>query len=345
MNSVIPSLINRTLINRKGLVVVAVIAILALGTYLLVPSNLDFPKNSPGQKVSINIANGELGSDIAKKLKEAGVVKSTKPFLSALNSDPKARAIAPGVHLVNSHLTTKEAIAQLSDPKLISNLVIVKDGSTLSDVLKSLKGDSNIIFNTSEIKSVRPLFANPRNSLEGSLRPANYSFGPKTDLKQALTQMVDQTRMSPTIRLISNGFNGFTPYQLLTIASLIQIEGDPTSANKVAQVIYNRLKSGMPLQLNSTVQYASGIRGKIALSTRATQLNSPYNTYRNQGLPPTPISNPSDFAIKATVNPTPGDWIYFITVAPGDTRFTKSFTEFQNWTTEFNKNLSLGEFK
>ena len=331
--------------NPRTLLLSGTLVSIAIGTYLVLPSNLDFPKGTPGPKVSINIANGELGSDIAKKLKEAGVVKSTKPFLSALNSDPKARAIAPGIHLINSHVTTKEAIAQLSDPKSISNLVIVKDGSTLTDVLKSLKGDSNIIFNTSEIKLVKPLFANPGNSLEGSLHPANYSFGPSTRLSQALSQMVEQARMSPATKLLNHGFSGFTPFQLLTIASLIQIEGDPGSGNKVARVIYNRLKSGMPLQLNSTVQYASGNRGKIALSTKATQLNSPYNTYRNLGLPPSPISNPSDFAIKATVNPTPGDWIYFITVAPGDTRFTKSFAEFQNWTTEFNKNLSLGKFK
>ena len=127
--------------------------------------------------------------------------------MSAFNSDPKARAIAPGIHLINSHVTTKVAIAQLSDPKSISNLVIVKDGSTLTDVLKSLKGDSNIIFNTSEIKLVKPLFANPGNSLEGSLHPANYSFGPSTRLSQALSQMVEQARMSPAIKLLNNGFS------------------------------------------------------------------------------------------------------------------------------------------
>jgi UPF0755 protein len=331
--------------SKRTHLVLLFLAVVTLTAYLAIPSNLDFPKNSPGPKVSIDIANGELGSEIARKLKLAGVVKSAKPFLAAFKSDPKARAIAPGTHLINSHLTTKEAITQLSDPKSISNLVIVKDGSTFADVLNSLKSNSNIIYNMKEIKLVKPLFANLRNSLEGSIRPANYSFGQKTHLHEALTQMVEQSRMSPSLKLLKNGFDGFTPYQLLTIASLIQIEGDSTCANKISRVIYNRLKSGMPLQLNSTVQYASGLRGKIALSARATELNSPYNTYRNLGLPPTPISNPSDFAIKATINPAPGDWIYFITVSPGDTRFTNSFTEFQNWTTEFNKNLSLGKFK
>jgi UPF0755 protein len=101
----------------------------------------------------------------------------------------------------------------------------------------------------------------------------------------------------------------------------------------------------MALQLNSTVQYAANLRGKITLSIKATQINSPYNTYKHAGLPPTPISNPSTAAIKATLNPASGDWLYFITVAPGDTRFTKDFAEFSQWNTEFNKNVAAGKFK
>jgi UPF0755 protein len=81
------------------------------------------------------------------------------------------------------------------------------------------------------------------------------------------------------------------------------------------------------------------------LSNKATKINSPYNTYRFAGLPPTPIANPSNDAIVATLNPANGDWLYFITVAPKDTRFTKDFTEFSEWNTEFNKNVAAGKFK
>ncbi len=101
----------------------------------------------------------------------------------------------------------------------------------------------------------------------------------------------------------------------------------------------------MALQLNSTVQYAADLRGKITLSRKATQINSPYNTYRRVGLPPTPISNPSTAAIAASLNPANGDWLYFITVAPGDTRFTKDFSEFSKWNTEFNMNVAAGKFE
>jgi UPF0755 protein len=101
----------------------------------------------------------------------------------------------------------------------------------------------------------------------------------------------------------------------------------------------------MALQLNATIQYATNSRGKIMLSNKATKINSPFNTYRFAGLPPTPIANPSKDAIVATLKPAAGDWLYFITVAPGDTRFTKNFVEFGNWNTEFNKNVAAGKFK
>jgi UPF0755 protein len=141
------------------------------------------------------------------------------------------------------------------------------------------------------------------------------------------------------------GYEKYKPLDLLTIASMVQIEGDPATFSRVARVIYNRLKIGMPLQLNATLQYATNSRGKIMLSNKATKLNSPYNTYKYLGLPPTPISNPSLDAIAATLKPASGDWLYFITVAPRDTRFTKDFAEFSNWNTEFNNNVAAGKFK
>jgi UPF0755 protein len=101
----------------------------------------------------------------------------------------------------------------------------------------------------------------------------------------------------------------------------------------------------MPLQLNSTVQFAANLRGQIALSTASTKMDSPYNTYRDVGLPPTPISNPGLAAIDAALHPADGNWIYFITVKPGDTRFTNSFSEFGGWEVLFHKNLAAGAFK
>jgi UPF0755 protein len=137
----------------------------------------------------------------------------------------------------------------------------------------------------------------------------------------------------------------YSPQQLLTIASIIQAEGGDGDFTKVSRVIYNRLKIGMPLQMDSTVHFVMKSRGNIFLSTKSTMMNSPYNTYRKYGLPPGPIGNPGSEAMKAALSPAAGDWLYFITVAPQDTRFTNSLEEFNSWKAIYKANLRAGKFE
>jgi UPF0755 protein len=137
----------------------------------------------------------------------------------------------------------------------------------------------------------------------------------------------------------------YTPLELLTIASIVQAEGDTKDFANVARVVFNRLKIPMPLQMDSTVHYIKKVRGQIFLSTSSTLINSPYNTYKNIGLPPTPIGNPGADAMRAVLNPSVGDWLFFITVAPGDTRFTSSSSEFLSWKRLYEKNRKAGAFE
>ena len=101
----------------------------------------------------------------------------------------------------------------------------------------------------------------------------------------------------------------------------------------------------MPLQFDSTVHYVMQSRGNIFLSTKSTMFSSSYNTYRKYGLPPGPINNPGASAMRAAVTPQEGDWLYFITVAPGDTRFTADIEQFNEWKIEYKKNLRAGKFR
>ena len=108
-------------------------------------------------------------------------------------------------------------------------------------------------------------------------------------------------------------------------------------------MIYNRLARGMPLQLDSTVLYGLNTFGILA---NDQQLNSPspYNTYRRKGLTPGPIDSPGNAAIQAVLHPSPGPWIYFVTVNPktGETLFTSSQAQFQQFRQELEKNLGKG---
>ncbi|MEV8528508.1 endolytic transglycosylase MltG [Streptomyces sp. NPDC052000] len=128
-----------------------------------------------------------------------------------------------------------------------------------------------------------------------------------------------------------------TVYQTVVIAGIVQAEADsPADMGKVSRVIHNRLARGMPLQMDSTLNYALH-RSTLTTTTADTKTDSPYNTYEHKGLPPTPIGNPGQQAVDAAINPAPGNWLYFVTVGPGDTRFTDSYAQHELNVSEFNE--------
>lgn len=166
---------------------------------------------------------------------------------------------------------------------------------------------------------------------EGYLFPATYPLREKATPQKLLSRMVDTADKKFNGAPIAAGAqrNAMNVYQAVTVASIVQAEA-PTKADmgKVARVIFNRLERGMPLQMDSTVDYALN-RGAPRTTAADTEVDSPYNSYRRMGLPPTPIGNPGEDAVRAAINRAPGDWLYFVTVRPGDTRFTADYAEHQ----------------
>ena len=252
--------------------------------------------------------------------------------------------IAPGSHIVNKEICAEQALDQLLDPKRIAGLISIVEGAWNSEVFKLMK-DSG--FEQAEISKAVKEFALPDGfkELEGLLFPAQYSFAKGTTAKEALQSMVTRALSELSKSGITGKSEKYSSQELLIMASIIQAEGNTQDFSKISRVIRNRLEKGMPLQMDSTVHYIKKARGKIFLSTQSTLLKSDYNTYRKYGLPPGPIGNPGFDALLAAANPAEGDWIYFITVAPGDTRFTSSNDQFSAWKIEYKKNLRAGLFR
>ncbi|MET7851585.1 endolytic transglycosylase MltG [Streptomyces avermitilis] len=174
---------------------------------------------------------------------------------------------------------------------------------------------------------------------EGYLFPATYPLENATP-ESLLRAMVETANKKFRGSPITAGAqrNAMNMYQAVTIASIAQSEAaTKADMGKVTRVVFNRLERGMPLQMDSTLNYAMN-RSTLNTSVADTKLDSPYNSYQRMGLPPTPIANPGEDAMRAAVNPTPGDWLYFVTVKPGDTRFTSSYEEHQKNVAEFNRN-------
>ncbi|WP_432157427.1 endolytic transglycosylase MltG [Streptomyces sp. bgisy153] len=175
---------------------------------------------------------------------------------------------------------------------------------------------------------------------EGYLFPATYPLGEKATPEALLNQMVDTANKKFNKSPIAAGAqrNAMNVYQAVTIASIVQAEAaTKADMGKVARVVFNRLERGMPLQMDSTINYALN-RSSLTTTEKDTRIDSPYNSYQRMGLPPTPITNPGEDAMRAAISPTPGDWLYFVTVKPGDTRFTADYAEHQRNVAEFNRN-------
>lgn len=178
---------------------------------------------------------------------------------------------------------------------------------------------------------------------EGYLFPATYPLernGKKTTPEALLSFMVDTANKKFNGAPIAAGAqrNAMNVYQAVTIASIVQAEAaTKADMGKVARVVFNRLERGMPLQMDSTINYALN-RSTLRTTSADLGIDSPYNSYQRMGLPPTPIDNPGEDAMRAAITPAAGDWLYFVTVKPGDTRFTDNYEEHRRNVAEFNKN-------
>ncbi|MFE6906128.1 endolytic transglycosylase MltG [Streptomyces erythrochromogenes] len=192
----------------------------------------------------------------------------------------------------------------------------------------------------SAVSSVAPgLPAEAKGNPEGYLFPATYPVTSKTTPAALLAHMVRTANEKLATKAVADGgkAHGMTPYQTATMASVIEAEAETRAdMGKVARVVHNRLAKSMPLQMDSTLNYALN-RTTLHTTLSDTRIDHPFNTYERQGLPPTPIDSPGLEAMAAAVAPTPGDWLYFVTVKPGDTRFSTTYAEHRKHVAEFNK--------
>ena len=304
----------------------------------------DFPKGSPGPEVIVEVMPGETGSQIAEKLQSKGVAKSSLAFFRVAVADKRSARIAPGEHRLETQIPARLALEQLLDPKRIPNLITVRDGERVSEIVETIQ---EFGFKKNEVQEALKTVKAPSNfqssNLEGFLYPAHYSFNQGVSADEILLSMIN--KFSAATKDVTWKYEDFTPIELLTIASLVQTEGTPDVFGKVARVIYNRLEKSMALQFDSTVHYALNRRGEIQVSLKDTQVKNRYNTFIYRGLPPGPIGSPNRAAIDATLNPESGDWLYFVTVKPRDTRFTNSYDQFLEWKAEYKRNFKAGLFE
>jgi UPF0755 protein len=319
--------------------VFVVLAVAAGAAGLWVQRQID-PSGPPGEVREIEIPEGSTTDDIGRLLADEGVITSDLvwewylringggPFQAGLYELAENSAIGDVIEVLDAGprppeersftipegLTTSEIVARLADPEKGLGL----GAATMQQLLDS-----------GQVRSAVQPADQPSN--EGILFPETYRVAADADELAVLTQMVAQLDATMTELNVASAQERFnlTPYEILVVASLIEEETKVAEERpKVAQVIYNRLRQDIPLGIDATSRYEAELAGRDRGDIDFTS-DSPYNTRKVQGLPPTPIASPGRASIEAALAPADGPWIFYVLQdAEGHHFFTDSSSEF-----------------
>jgi UPF0755 protein len=339
------------------LAVVVSIAVVLGGVYFVVTRGVDAlsdrfaaPEDFEGSgrgSVTFEVKEGDSVAEMGRGLKADGVIASVDAFTEEAAADPDSTSIQVGTYKMRKRIPAADALEILMDPdNILKNTITIPEGLRVEDIVALLADHSD--YGKARFEKVLddpaalglPDYAggNP----EGYLFPSTYDFGPNDTPRAMLTAMVDRWEQAASEADLESAAAdlGYTPAEVMTVASLVESEAarDEDRA-KVARVIYNRLEgeetNGL-LQIDATVNYAADQELGAVPTTEDLEIDSPYNTYQNPGLPPTPIEAPGDAAIEAAAHPAEGDWYYYVTVnlRTGETKFAETYDEFLGYKDE-----------
>ncbi|ASO19916.1 UPF0755 protein [Actinoalloteichus hoggarensis] len=331
------------------LAVVAAGAIYGVREIMSIGGYEDYEGEGSGSVV-IEVADGASLGQIAQTMTEEGVVASPRAFTTAAEGNPASTGIQPGFYLLRSEMSGAAALNQILDEDARLGQAEVQGGMLLHDTMAGdgsvqsqgiitilseascaeLDGEQQCVSadelwaaaentDVGELNipdwAVAGVTAAPeqRRRLEGLIAPGLYHINPSWSAEELLNSVLStsSTRLQAAGMPEISDDSGFSPYEFLIVASLIEKEGIQSDFPSIATVLYNRLRTDHELRLDSTVNYFAGT-GSIRTDGNVRATENPYNTYLNTGLPPTPVSSPHTPALEAAANPVDETWEYFV---------------------------------
>ncbi|MFJ7854321.1 endolytic transglycosylase MltG [Peribacillus frigoritolerans] len=307
------------------------------------------PDDDTIKKVKIPIGSSVNG--ISTLLEEQGIIKDARVFKYYIKfrnesgfqaGEYKLSPSMPIEDIVTSIKTgklMKEAALKITIPEgkqliQIADIIAGKTGEDPKKVFKKLN-DKKFVNSmqeqfpqllTSEIENEKVLYP-----LEGYLFPATYDFyEEKPTLESIVIEMLKKTEETLQAYEGQMDKNDYSVHEMLTFASLVEEEATAqVDRGKIASVFYNRIKEDMPLQTDPTVLYAKGSH-KSRVYYKDLEVKSPYNTYKNKGLPPGPIANAGTTSIDAVLKPEKTDYLYFLATPEGEVLYSKTLDDHNN---------------
>ncbi len=324
----------------RSLVLAAAIGLVCLVVAINQINRIFFQSPKPGaQAITFTVTSGDSFSEVDKRLKEQGIIANGLWFRVAAEFSGLTDNLQAGVYSLTpdqsygdilSHLTTSEVtdisitfpegltIAQMGE------LVHTKFGISTDDWAKATGQYSKFETHPFVVRAKKP----DDVDLEGYLFPDTYRFFADATADDIVKKMIDtmEARVGE-ISAPTGDSKDMTFHEVLTLASIVQREvRKPSEMKNVADVFLKRLSIGMALQADSTVNYVTGGKDP-SISLNERDIMSPYNTYKNPGLPPGPISNPGLDALTAVIHPATNSYLYFLTDDLGNVYYAQTFDQ------------------
>ncbi|MGH2829592.1 MAG: endolytic transglycosylase MltG [Actinomycetota bacterium] len=278
-------------------------------------------EGGPSRPVTVLVPQGASAGRIAELLEQSGVIRQAWLFKVLARLDGRAAVLKPGEYGLRTGMSYAAVLAALeAGPIEVFERVVIPEGKTIREIVDIIRRRTSLSASRfeEEIRSGRhrlPIVPAGSSNLEGLLFPKTYDIKEGTGEAQALQMMLDQFTKE-TAGLDFGNPRNLTPYQVIVLASLVEREAKiDQDRGKIAGVIYNRLRRGMRLQIDATVQYAIQQKTgayKPRLTFEDYEIDSVYNTYRIDGLPPAPIASPGLDSILAAIRPASTDAIFYV---------------------------------
>lgn len=296
------------------------------------------------KEVTVRIENGDTPTSIAEKLKDEKIVSSAFLFKTFYKLGVYNDTINPGEFTVSSNMPYKEIVERIKHTSNEINTVTIPEGFTNAEIAERLF-NNEIISDKKEFENALKEYSfsfegikinGKDNSLNGYLFPDTYEFYHDSHPKDVIKKMAENFISHCGEEYVQRAKDLNMDFEdVVILASIIQREAKyEDDFYTVSSVFHNRLKIDMKLQSCATVQYILNER-KAVLSVSDTKIDSPYNTYKYSGLPPTAISSPGELALKAVLYPDDTDYLYFFTDKNGNTHFSKTLSEHNSLMNEY----------
>jgi UPF0755 protein len=345
------------IISRSGIVTAALAALVVALGWIAIGRATDAvsdasevrprgPLEVGGEPFTVKVASGANGASIARQMEQNGIITEAGLFSTLAGLMGVQNELAAGEYEFSRGMPVVEAIQRLRLGVTVPSLTVtIPEGRRIEEVAALMERQGLVSAADfmaaaaatdypQSLAQTRP----PGSSLEGYLFPDTYFFSKKAtahDIVERLLSTLEE-RFSPELRRAAEAQN-LTPHQALTLASIVEREAQVAEERPlIAAAFLNRLKAGIPLQADPTVQFALTVDPasvekygwwKRDLTVEDLKIESAYNSYQNQGLPPGPIANPGLDVIKAIANPAPVKYLYFVAKGDGSHAFAETLAD------------------